>query len=194
MSAHTVHFAGSFDSLAALPADGLPEVVFAGRSNVGKSSLVNMLLGRRAIARTSSQPGKTRTLNYYLVDGDRYFVDLPGLGYAKVARSQRQRWGRLIRDYLTQRDALRLIVQLVDARHGLTRTDDDLLAEVVRSDAPALIVLTKCDKMSSAAVSKQVAGMTSDLRSRGLEVPVVATSAKKSTGGEELWEWIRDIA
>ena len=88
MSSHTVQFAGSFDSLAALPTDGLPEVVFAGRSNVGKSSLVNMLLGRRAIARTSSQPGKTRTLNYYLVDGDRYFVDLPGLGYAKVARSR----------------------------------------------------------------------------------------------------------
>lgn len=177
-----------------LPDDGRPEVAFIGRSNVGKSSLVNRMLGRRGIAFTSGQPGKTQQLNYYLVDGERYFVDLPGYGYAKIARTERERWGRLIGRYLAEREALRLVVHLVDARHAPTAQDEDILGLMRGSPVPYLIALTKTDKLSGNGRSKSIARVQTLLDRLAMEVPVVLTSAEDGRGRAEMWDWIERLA
>src|SRR5919201_4453444 len=105
------------------PADALPEIALAGRSNVGKSSLINRMINRKNLARTSSQPGKTQTLNYYKINQDLYFVDLPGYGYAKVSKTQREQWGKFIESYLLNRETLKLVMLLVDLRHPPTKDD-----------------------------------------------------------------------
>lgn len=176
-----------------LPTDGWPEVAFVGRSNVGKSSLLNMLAGQSGLARTSGTPGKTQQFNYYLVNQRLYFVDLPGFGYAKIARTERERWGRLLGRYLTEREPLRVVFHLVDARHPPMQQDEDIMDLMRGSPVPYVIALTKTDKLSGNQRAKSVARVEEVLEQKAMEVPVVLTSAKTGRGRKELLEWIDNV-
>ena len=176
-----------------LPEDGLPEVAFVGRSNVGKSSLLNMLAGRAKLARTSGTPGKTQEFNYYRVNHRLYFVDLPGYGYARISRAQRNRWGRFIGRYLTERTALRAVVHLIDSRHAPTTLDEDVMALMRGGPVPYLLVLTKTDKLSGNQRARSRATIDNVLEKAALEAPVIFTSAKDKRGREELLQWIEDL-
>ncbi|MDZ4699910.1 MAG: ribosome biogenesis GTP-binding protein YihA/YsxC [Rhodothermales bacterium] len=174
--------------------DGLPEVAFIGRSNVGKSSLLNMLTGRRALARTSGTPGKTQEFNYYLVDETLYFVDLPGLGYAKISQAERARWERFIVRYITEREPLRLVVQLIDCRHPPTSIDRDLMHLLKEHEIPTVIALTKADKLSSNQKAASLRGLKEVFTAIDYELPAVFTSATQPAGRDELLRWIGDLA
>ena len=202
MKVKHAEFALSAPTWAALPRGAVAEVAFAGRSNVGKSSLLNALLNRKQLARTSQTPGKTQALNFYAVNpnpqghADLFLVDLPGYGYAKVSHKQRAAWQRLVGQYVTERaveGALRAVVQLIDSRHPPTALDLELMAVVLESPAPHLIALTKADKLSSNQSRKAVAGVQAVLEPYGLDVPVVLTSAEKKRGIGELWSWIDTV-
>lgn len=173
-----------------LPADGRPEVAFLGRSNVGKSSLLNAVVGRRALARTSGQPGKTRELNYYLINGTLYFVDLPGYGYARVSKAEREKWGRLIGRYVTERETLQLLIHLIDSRHSPTELDRDIIGLAKGTGVSSVIALTKCDKLSGNQRTNTERRMHDVLAGFGLEVPVILTSATTRRGLDELLGWI----
>lgn len=202
MKVKNATFALSAPTWKALPPGRVAEVAFAGRSNVGKSSLLNALLGRKQLARTSQTPGKTQALNYYAVNPnpqghpELYLVDLPGYGYAKVSQKQRAAWQRLVGQYVTQRaedGPLRAVVQLIDSRHPPTALDLELMAVVLESPAPHLIALTKADKLSANQKQQAISVLEKVLAPYGLEVPVVLTSAEKKQGLRELWGWINAV-
>lgn len=207
MKVHHAEFVRAAPSWASLPPPTAPEVAFAGRSNVGKSSLLNALLGRKQLAKTSGKPGKTQALNYYAVNPnpqghpDVFLVDLPGYGYAKVSQSQRAAWQRLVGRYVTERAEptderpapLRAVVQLIDSRHGMTKMDQELLALMLESAAPHVIALTKSDKLSAAARQRAKADLKATLAPFGLDLPIVVTSAEKRQGVSELWQWIDTV-
>ncbi|MFB6248984.1 MAG: ribosome biogenesis GTP-binding protein YihA/YsxC [Salinibacter sp.] len=175
-----------------LPTDGRPEIAFVGRSNVGKSSLLNALLGRKNLAYTSKTPGKTQQLNYFRVDDRFYAVDLPGYGYAKAPKSARAEWAQLQERYLDERPPLRGVVQLIDSRHPPMDSDIALIERLDRVGIPHLLAPTKADKLSGngrAQAERRVADCLSDL---GLERPVVLTSAETNRGVGALRGWIRD--
>lgn len=177
-----------------LPSGGRAEVAFVGRSNVGKSSLINMLLHRKKLAHTSARPGKTRTLNYYLVNGRFYLVDLPGYGYAKAPRKERERWQQLIGRYLTERQPLQLIVHLIDSRHPPMEIDEEVFTLVSGQRVPYLAALTKADKLSGNKRQQSVRLVEEALRRHGLEAPIVPTSAKTGRGRGELLARINSLA
>ena len=187
-------FSGPADFVKGVVAlDGLPEadrleVCFAGRSNVGKSSLINALTNRNKLARSSSEPGRTRELNFFdLAEGKLYLVDLPGFGYAKVSRTQAQAWMKLTRKYLSGRPNLRRVFFLVDARRGLMETDLDIMTMMDRTAVNYQIVLTKADKIKAGELAKVQAKVTDALKKRGAAHPVVrVTSAEKGRGIPEL--------
>ena len=188
-----LHFAAFLRSAVKqedFPADGLPQIVFAGKSNVGKSSVINKLLGRKNFARVSAQPGKTIHINYFCIDKQMYLVDLPGYGYARVSKSEQQRWGVLMETYFTL-DLLTLGIQIVDIRHKPTR-DDVSMAEWFRaSEKPWVILANKLDKIKKS----QVEGNLTEIRQTLLlpeEVPVIPFSAEKGTGREQVLELIFD--
>lgn len=168
------------------PTDALPEVALAGRSNVGKSSLINKLINRKNLARTSSQPGKTQTLNYYKINEDLYFVDLPGYGYAKVSRTERGRWGQFIDRYLTEREELKLVMQLVDLRHPPTKDDQMMFEWLEAYKKPRIVVATKADKIPKgkwqkhAKIVRETLGMHS-------EDKLILFSSETGLGKDELW-------
>ena len=147
MNIHNVRFESSFGTSKQLPASDLPEIVFAGKSNVGKSSLINKFFNRKNLARVSGVPGKTTTVNFFLCDGVR-IADLPGYGYAKRSDAERRRWGELMEGYFASRRDIRLIVQLLDMRHEPTADDRTMLRFLTDSGYPFLCVLTKCDKLN----------------------------------------------
>ena len=163
-----------------------PEVAFAGRSNVGKSSAINRLLGRRGLARTSSTPGRTQQLNFFAVNDDLVFVDLPGYGYARVSMAARAAWRPLVESYLSTRGALAGVVLLVDVRRGLEEEEHALLDFVAAVDRPALIVATKVDKLRR---NERVLALRALAASA---VPVVAFSAVSGEGVDEVWRAIVD--
>lgn len=175
--------------LEQFPGWEIPEISFLGRSNVGKSSLINKLIGRKNLARTSSTPGKTRGLYFYLLNGKICFVDLPGYGYAKVSKKERQRWAPIIEEYLETRGNLYGCVHLIDCRHEPTE-DDMLMAEWLRVHSiPRVNVATKADKLSRGALARQ----TRVIRSRlGLfeEELLVLFSARTGSGRDQLWKAI----
>ena len=143
-----VEFVISAHAMAQLPDNGLAEIAFAGRSNVGKSSLINCLIGRKSLVKVSARPGKTQSLNYFLADNSFYLVDLPGYGYAKVPQQMKAQWQTLITTYLEKRGTLRCVVVIVDLRHELKVLDADLVNWLRSQDIPMLLVYTKADKLS----------------------------------------------
>ena len=164
MIIHSVDFKGSHTELDKCPLGNLPEIVIAGRSNVGKSSFINSFLNRKNIAHTSGRPGKTQTLNFYLVNELFHFVDVPGYGYAKVSKTDREKFGLMIEDYLLNRDNLRLVILLVDFRHKPSE-DDYLMYNFLKSyDIPCLVVGTKQDKISKNQRQKHEKVIRSELK------------------------------
>ncbi len=184
MNYHNASFKAAYGTSAQLPASVRPEVSFAGRSNVGKSSLLNKLMYRKGLAKVSSTPGKTATINFYDVDGND-FVDLPGYGYAKVSKSERERWSELIEGYFNQERQFALVVSLVDIRHEATALDENMVSFLCESGLPFAIALTKADKLSKQQASRQTAAIRKQLQ-LPQETPIVATSAEKGTGIDAL--------
>ncbi len=154
MKISSVEFVKSVVSVDQIPGDGLPEVAFAGRSNVGKSSLINRLLNRKKIAKTSSSPGKTRQLNYFKVNDKFYFVDLPGYGFARVSKSEKIQWQQLIEAFITQSENLKAVAVITDSRIGPTSLDLQLIGWLRATDVPVILIATKCDKLSRSAVAQ----------------------------------------
>ena len=171
------------------PADPRPEVAFAGKSNVGKSSLINAMLNRKALARSSQHPGKTRTLNFYDVDHRLYFVDLPGYGYAKVSKSESAKWGGMVEGYLQNRAGLKLLLLLLDIRHE-PGAHDKMLYEWCRfHGCPVVTVATKSDKLKKSQIQKHLAILRRGLP--GSETPL-AFSSETREGRDALWALIMD--
>jgi GTP-binding protein len=171
----------------AIPPDTLPEVAFAGRSNVGKSSLLNALTGRTALARVSNTPGRTRQLNFFSLGARLMLVDLPGYGYAEAPKHDIARWSELMRLYLKGRTSLRRTLLLVDARHGLKPTDDPLMTMLDESAVSFQLVLTKADKLSAKALAQRLEATATALKSHVAAHPAIhATSAQEGTGIAEL--------
>jgi GTP-binding protein len=183
-----VSFAGSAGSPDQFPRDGLPEVAFLGRSNVGKSSLLNALVGVRGLARVSSQPGRTRLVNFFRVGNDFYFADLPGYGYARVPETMRRSWETLVTSYLERRAPLALGVFLVDARHEPMEGDLILRRYLDQSRLPYVVAATKSDKLSRDGARRRAAALRSAFV-RASEV--VAVSAETGEGLDALWRTIR---
>ena len=173
-----------------MPQDPRPEVAFIGRSNVGKSSLINLVLRRKNLARTSGTPGKTQEINYYLVNDHFHVVDLPGFGYARVSKAQRAKWHALIGSYLIGREQLRVVFQLIDSRHAPTALDKEIIILLTESPAEHVILLTKGDKLSGNERSKTIARVKKTLLELGKEKPVVLTSASDGRGRDVILEWI----
>lgn len=172
------------------PADRLPEIALVGRSNVGKSSLINKLINRKNLARTSSRPGKTQTINFYRINRLFYFVDLPGYGYAEVSKRQRERWGQFIETYLRTRPQLKLICHVVDLRHPPTR-DDQQMAEWLRFYGyNRLVIATKADKLSNNRIKANLQTIRKVLQLEEDE-PLLAFSAKTGLGKEEVWQELK---
>ncbi|OQY26106.1 MAG: YihA family ribosome biogenesis GTP-binding protein [Candidatus Cloacimonetes bacterium 4572_55] len=179
----------SVAALNQLPDTGLPEIAFSGRSNVGKSSLANKILNRRKLFKTSSTPGKTRLLNYFLINEEFYFVDLPGYGYAKVSKSMRESWARLIESYLERRETLHLVVQLVDMRIPPQKSDMQMTEYLRYYDIPFCLVATKTDKVKRRDLNKNIAAIK---KSFGVE-GVIPFSAVTGLGADRLWSAITHI-
>ncbi|WP_172135226.1 ribosome biogenesis GTP-binding protein YihA/YsxC [Adlercreutzia sp. ZJ473] len=184
MNFHVASFKAAYGTSAQLPASARPEVSFAGRSNVGKSSLLNKLMYRKNLAKVSQTPGKTATINFYDVDGYD-FVDLPGYGYAKVAKSEIHRWSELIEGYFNQDRAFALVASLIDIRHDPSALDRNMVEFLKSAELPFAVVLTKADKLSRQQQMKQRAAIKKALDlPKG--TPMVVTSSEKGDGIDEL--------
>jgi GTP-binding protein len=194
MRARHATFQTSATTPAGFPAPGPAEIAFAGRSNVGKSSLINTLTGVKGLARTSSTPGRTRMLNWFLVQPptgpEVAFVDLPGFGYAKVSKEMRKGFGTLIDAYITQREALRLVIVIVDARRGPEDEEKDMLPWLEEHGRRALVVLTKADKLSKAQRLPAAGRVRREL---GLARDPLLFSAITGEGVPELWKVIASV-
>lgn len=173
-----------------MPQGPLPEVAFIGRSNVGKSSLINRLLQRKSLARTSRTPGKTQEINFYLVNERFHVVDLPGFGYAKVSKTQRAKWQQSIANYLSERVQLKVVFQLMDSRHPPTDLDREVVLLMAQSPADHVVLLTKSDKLSGNERSKATQRVHDALLELGKERPVVLTSANDGRGRDAILDWI----
>ena len=175
------------------PTTGMPEIAFAGRSNVGKSSLINALLNKKNIARTSNVPGKTQQMNYYQIGDTCYFVDLPGYGYAKVPKKERERWGKNIRDYLMDRESLRLILHVVDVRHDPSQLDEDFFYWMGMNEKPFAVVLSKADKISKNKVNQSKAKVRRIMKEMNIEVPILPYSSSSRDGIDEIKTLIKEF-
>lgn len=176
-------------ALSQLPETDLSEVAFAGRSNVGKSSLINALTGRRTLAKTSNTPGRTQQLNFFNIGDQLILVDMPGYGYAKVSKTQKEDWNRLIRGYLRKRPNLRCVFILVDARHGLKDTDRELMKMLDETAMPYRVIFTKADKVKTQDLEKVSNETTEELKNYAAAYPeTLMTSSEKKAGFEELRE------
>lgn len=174
-----------------IPDMDMPEVAFAGKSNVGKSSLINGLVNRKALARTSSQPGKTQTINFYDINHELYFVDLPGYGYAKVSKEVKEKWGKLIERYLNNSTQLRAVFLLVDIRHEPSANDVQMYDWIVASGFEPVIIATKLDKIKRSQIQKNVKIIKE--RFGGKEIKVIPFSAETKQGKEEILDLIGEI-
>ena len=171
--------------------DGMPQLAFAGRSNVGKSSVINRIVNRKNFARVGASPGKTSQINYFKIDGKLYLVDLPGYGYAKVSKAERDRWGKLMEDYFQSAGLIHLGVQIVDARHKPTADDVTMHDYFVQTGCPVVIVANKLDKLKAREVEPNLAKIRETLNLRDDEI-IVPFSAEKGTGKEQLINAILD--
>jgi len=173
-----------------LPTDALPEIALAGRSNVGKSSLINKMINRKNLARTSSVPGKTQTMNYYRINDMLYFVDLPGYGFAKVSKSQRAAWGKMIETYLLSREHLRLVLHIIDLRHPPTADDRAMFEWLSHFGIPVAVVATKADKLSKNHIQRHMKTIREQL-ALSSDTPFIPFSSETVQGKDELWSVIQ---
>ena len=175
-----------------LPDTGRPEVAFAGKSNVGKSSLINGLMNRKSLARTSSQPGKTQTINFYNVNECMYLVDRPGYGYAKVSQSEKEKWGKMIENYLHTSKTLKAVFLLIDIRHEPSANDKMMYDWIVHQGYEPIIIATKLDKLKRSQIQKNLKLIKEGLKLRPGTV-VIPFSAETKQGREEIWALIDEL-
>ncbi|MCT4396779.1 ribosome biogenesis GTP-binding protein YihA/YsxC [Periweissella beninensis] len=174
------------------PTTDWPEIALVGRSNVGKSSLTNTLINRKSFARTSSQPGKTQTLNFYNVEEQLFFVDVPGYGYAKVSKSEREKWGQMIERYLTNRPQLKGVISLVDARHAPSDDDINMYNWLMYYDIPVLVVATKADKIAKGKWNKAESIIKKGLQFDNAKNDLLMFSSITKDGKADVWQWIEE--
>ncbi|KAA2275414.1 GTP-binding protein [Staphylococcus haemolyticus] len=174
---------------AQYPDTGLSEVALSGRSNVGKSSFINSMIGRKNMARTSQQPGKTQTLNFFNIDDQLIFVDVPGYGYAKVSKSQREKFGKMIEEYLTKRESLKLVIQLVDLRHNPTEDDILMYNYLKHFDIPTLVICTKEDKIAKGKIQKHIKNIKEKL-DLDPDDTIISYSSIQNTKQQQIWDLI----
>ena len=174
------------------PTDQKVEIALSGRSNVGKSSFINRLIQRKSLARTSSKPGKTQTLNFYHINDLFYFVDVPGYGYAKVSKKEREKWGKMIEEYITTRENLELVLILVDFRHEPSTEDVQMREFLEYYEIPYRIIMTKCDKIPRGKWNKHVSQIRKAFGKPPEEL-FLTFSSETGEGVEKAWEWIESI-
>ena len=191
MNYHNVKFEASYGLLRQLPPSDKPELVFAGRSNVGKSSLINKLFNQKQLARVSSVPGKTATINFFTLEGLR-FADLPGYGYAKVAKTEKERWAKLMEGYFATDRDIALVFSLVDMRHPPTADDIQMINFLIDNEFPFVVVCTKCDKLSKRQQEERLAALTTELPC-GDEITIIPFSAKTGEGVDRIKEIIEEF-
>ena len=171
------------------PQNGLPEFVLVGKSNVGKSSFVNKMINRKKLARSSSEPGKTRQINFYNIDDSFYFVDLPGYGYSKMSKKEQEQVGKFIEEYLFNREEIALIIFLVDIRHNPSENDRLMYNYIISSGLPCLILTNKADKIAITKVSDTVQNLQKQLNPIG-DIPTLPFSAERKIYQDDVWEFI----
>ncbi|EMO8624462.1 TPA: ribosome biogenesis GTP-binding protein YihA/YsxC [Staphylococcus aureus] len=171
------------------PETELSEVALSGRSNVGKSTFINSMIGRKNMARTSQQPGKTQTLNFYNIDEQLIFVDVPGYGYAKVSKTQREKFGKMIEEYITKRENLQLVIQLVDLRHDPTQDDSLMYNYLKHFDIPTLVICTKEDKIPKGKVQKHIKNIKTQL-DMDPDDTIVSYSSIQNNKQQQIWNLI----
>lgn len=171
------------------PEPELSEVALSGRSNVGKSTFINSMIGRKNMARTSQQPGKTQTLNFYNIDNQLIFVDVPGYGYAKVSKVQREKFGKMIEEYLTQRESLQLVIQLVDLRHDPTEDDVLMYNYLKHFNIPTVVVCTKEDKIEKGKVKKHIKNIKEKLKLEPVD-SIISYSSINNNKQQQIWDLI----
>lgn len=187
-------FAGSSTRISQKPALRLPEFAFIGRSNVGKSSLINMLCGNKKLAKTSSTPWKTRLVNHFRIDNKWYLVDLPGYGFAKISQKERQELTNIIDDFILKSEELMLLFVLIDSRHDMVKNDIDFITRLGQMQVPFSIIFTKADKMGPNALKAQIAKDMEVLKEQWEELPrYFSSSAQTGMGKEEILDYIDDI-
>ena len=192
MKNHNAEFIKSVHSLSELPDDSFPQIAFAGRSNVGKSSLINAMLNQKKLAKISSTPGKTRSLNFFLIDNRFYLVDLPGYGFAKVSKDAKRRWQRLIEGFLSTSNNLRGSILIIDSRIGLTELDKMMISWLLNDRIPFRVVATKIDKLSRNKQAVQFKKINAHLE--GLRIsPAIPFSAKTGEGRSILWKTLLEF-
>lgn len=188
------YFTGSFERENQCPKEIRPEYAFIGRSNVGKSSLVNMLTGRKSLAKVSNTPGKTQTINYYDINGDWYLVDLPGYGYARISQTQRKKWEQMIERYLVTRGQLQCAFVLIDIRHDLQQIDKEFIDWLGERHIPFNIIYTKADKIKATQVEKHVKRIQDSLLETWHSLPKqFITSSAKRGGRDEVLDYIDEL-
>ena len=188
-----IKFIKSASSIQGLPKDNLAEVVLCGRSNVGKSSFINSLFRKKNLAKTSSTPGKTRTLNYYLVENKYYLVDLPGFGYAKVSKTEREEWNRLIQSYFRNNKNIKYAIQFIDSRHKPTELDVMLNKLLDNLDIPHLILLNKIDKCKQSEIAKAIKNIKSFFPNASIGDNVILHSSVTGKGRAEIYSFLKSL-
>ncbi|HBJ01257.1 ribosome biogenesis GTP-binding protein YihA/YsxC [Lysinibacillus sp. FSL R7-0073] len=191
MKVHNVEMVISAVRPDQYPEDGLPEFALAGRSNVGKSSFINRMIGRKALARISSKPGKTQTLNFYKIEEQLFFVDVPGYGYAKVSKSEREAWGKMIERYFTGRQELKAVVQIIDLRHPPTADDRMMYDFLKHYNIPCIVIATKADKIPKGKWDKHKKIVKETLEMEKND-PLIVFSSESGLGFEEAWRTIEN--
>ena len=187
MNLNKAEFEAAFGTSSQLPSSDLPEIAFAGRSNVGKSSLINGLMNRKSLARTSAQPGKTQTINFYNINEAMYLVDLPGYGYAKVSQSEKEKWGKMIERYLHTSKNLKAVFLLIDIRHDPSANDKMMYDWILNNGYEPIIIATKLDKLKRSQVQKCLKVIREELKlTKGTKI--IPYSAETKQGREEIWE------
>ncbi len=192
MNYNKVEFEAAFGTLKQIPQSDLPEIVFAGRSNVGKSSMLNKLFNRKNLARVSSMPGKTITINFFKVEDVR-IVDLPGYGYAKVAKGEKRRWAEMMEGYFQSPRNIKLVVQLVDMRHKPSEDDYIMMRFLQDAGMPFIVAATKCDKLNKTQYNERVNGLKTELCEFGEDLVIIPFSSEKGNGVDELKAQIENV-
>lgn len=192
MKVKSIKFSGSYSNISQVKLKRLPEIAIAGRSNVGKSSLINSLVNRKNLALTSSTPGKTRLLNYYCFDEQFYLVDLPGYGYAKVSQDERQAWKRLVESYLTNNIFVKGIIEIIDSRHGITRSDLEMINWLIKLGLPTLLVATKTDKLPRSKANHIIQKLEAEATTLGAPGLIPFSTVTKQ-GKDQIWQAITEL-